>query len=519
MRQIQERYLLLFILVLLLWPFQPLSAQKSLLDKKVKISVRSGNVESLLNEIGTKGEFSFTYSSKIPLTKKVVLSDKKLTVRSYLDEMFYDENVRYITKNDKILLVPSLNQNSQKLQRIKGKIADSETNEPVQFANIFIKDRNVGTISNVEGSFVLNLKKYHESDTVCVSFIGYQIEQIPLIMFDSTTLTIKLVPEKHEIKEVWVKPVKPLELVEKAIESIPKNYENSPSLLTAFFRESTRLNDKYIALSEAVVKIYKESYLSQRNDQIKIEKGRKGSNVRSQECINYMVQGGLFNNFKLDIVKYGISFLEKENFGLYDYRLDEISKYRGTPVYVIRFDQKDGVQFPMYKGSIYIDKESHALVKADFSISPKGIGFAHDLYVVKSPVNLKIKPLHAKYSVNYRKINEKWNLDYVRSEVSIFVKRNDNKKKNRDNISSTYTSVSEFVITEKSNTSVQRFKPDEISRPNDILIKQLSDTDENFWGEANIILPDEPLLETILKLNKQIGLSTHPEIPVARTQE
>ena len=254
-------------------------------------------------------------------------------------------------------------------------------------------------------------------------------------------------------------------------------------------------------------------------DQIRIEKGRKGSNVKSQEAINYIVQGGLYNNFKLDIVKNGASFLDRENFELYDYRLDEISKYRGTPVYVIRFDQRDGVQFPMYKGSIYIDKESYALVKADFSISPKGIGYAQDLYVVKSPGNLKIKPLYANYSVNYRKINNKWNLDYVRSEVSIYMRRNDNKRKNRSKISSTYTSVSEFVITEKNSEPVQRFKSDEISRANDILIKQLSETDENFWGEENIILPDEPLLETILKLNKKNHLDILPEVPVARTQE
>ncbi|MBN2610879.1 MAG: carboxypeptidase-like regulatory domain-containing protein [Bacteroidales bacterium] len=516
MGQIFARYLLLLVFLL---PPCLTSAQKTLLDKKVKISQKSGTVETLLNELSSRGGFTFTYSSRIHLSKKVTLTGNKLTVRDYLDQMFADENVKYYAKNDKVLLIPSTFQGNQKNYRIRGKIIDAQSREPVQFANIFLMDRSVGTISNAEGNFALNLKKIHSTDTICITFIGYQAEKIPIALADSFGIDIALKPEEHEIKEVWVKPVKPLEIIEKALENISHNYDVTPSLLTAFFRESTRQDNRYIALSEAMVKVYKESYLSPRADQVKIEKGRKGSNVKSQEYINYIVQGGLYNNFKLDVIKNGVSFLDKENFEFYDYHLDAISKYRGTPVYIIRFDQRDGVQFPMYKGSLFIDKESYAIVKAEFEISPKGIGYAHNMYVVKSPLDLKVKTLFAKYYVNYRKINEKWNLDYVRSEVGIFVKRNINKRKNRRDLSATFTSVSEFVITEKVSHPVQRFKADEISKPNDILVKQLADTDENFWGEENIILPDEPLLETILKLNKKPGPDIIPVAPVARTQE
>ncbi|MFO7655569.1 MAG: carboxypeptidase-like regulatory domain-containing protein [Bacteroidales bacterium] len=516
MGQIFVRYVL--ILVFLLSPCL-LSAQKTLLDKKVKIYVKSGTVESLLNEISSRGGFTFTYSSRIQLSKKVTLTGNKLQVRKYLDEMFADENVKYYAKNNKVLLIPSTFQGDQKNYRIKGKITDAQSKEPVQFANVFLLDRSIGTISNADGNFSLNLKKTQCTDTLCITFIGYQTVKIPLAIVDSSGFNIALMPAEHEIKEVWVKPVRPLEIIEKALENIPRNYDITPSLLTAFFRESTRQDNKYIALSEALVSVYKESYLSPRADQIKIEKGRKGSNVKSQEYINYIVQGGLYNNFKLDVVKYGVNFLNKESFEFYDYHLDAISKYQGTPVYIIRFDQRDFVQFPMYKGNIYIDKESYAIVKVEFELSPKGIGYAHNMYVIKSPFNLRVKTMFAKYCVNYRKINERWNLDYVRSEVAIFVKRNVNRRKNKHDLTASFTSVSEFVITEKVSHPIQRFKTDEISKSNDVLVKQLSDTDEDFWCEENIILPDEPLLETILKLNKKHGLDIIPVATVARTQE
>jgi hypothetical protein len=497
--------------------FIPVKAQKPILERKIRIVTQSGTAEKILNEIADKGGFTFTYSSRIPVNKYIKLSNTRQTVRSFLNEIFNNEYVKYYVKSNKIVLIPSDYMNGQSNPRVIGKVIDEKNDEPIQFANVFLVNKSIGTVSNIDGKFNLNLRSYDESDTICVSYLGYQNQKIPLSTIDSTFITVKLSQEDHKIKEVWVKPVKPLELIEEAIQCIPKNYDNTPSVMTAFFRESSRQDDQYIALSEAILSVYKESYVSQRNDQIKILKGRKGSNVKSQEYINYIVQGGIHNNFKLDIVKYGVSFFDKDNFNFYDYKLEKISRYKGVPVYVIRFDQKD-LHFPLYKGRIYIDKESCAIVKAEFSLSPKGIGYAHDMYVVKSPVNLRTKPLYANYFVNYRKINNKWNLDYVRSEVSLYIKRN-RKNKRKNKISSTFTSISEFVITDKDTVDVQRFKNNEISKSSDVLVKQISETDESFWGKENIILPDEPLLETIVKLNRNRGLEILPEIPVARTEE
>ncbi|NJK86398.1 MAG: hypothetical protein HC906_10945 [Bacteroidales bacterium] len=47
------------------------------------------------------------------------------------------------------------------------------------------------------------------------------------------------------------------------------------------------------------------------------------------------------------------------------------------------------------------------------------------------------------------------------------------------------------------------------------MYKQIAETDDNFWGEDNIILPDEPLIETIMKIN-QASKRSEPVIPVAK---
>ncbi len=493
-------------------------SQRSLLDKRVKIKSTSGTIEKILDEISTSGGFTFTYSSVIPLNKIIELGNNKQTVQAFLNEIFKDDLIRFYPKKDKILLVPYLKSDVNKLQKITGQVLEKGTNEPLEFANIFMLNRNMGTISNNNGKFMLNFKTCRETDTLCISSLGYKPVKIPMNSIDSTFITIKLIPEILSIKEVRISPIEPLDLIRKALDNIKTNYDEKPCLLTAFFRESTKKDNIYISLSEALLKIYKEPYLSFRNDQIKIEKGRKGSNIASQEYINYIVQGGLYNNFRLDLVKYGINFLDKDYFDYYSYKLDKISRYRGLPVYIIRFDQKDIFDYPCYTGKIYIDKESLAIVNVEFELSPKSLDFARDLYIIRTPHSVKVKPLSAEYKVNYRKTGDRWNLDYVMSEVRIYVK-SDYKRKRRNKMSSIFTSKSEYVITDKDTANVnERFKFKEVSKPDDILVKQIVETDEDFWGEDNIILPEEPLVETINKINKK-NLLPEPEIPVATSEE
>lgn len=489
-------------------------AQQNLLNKKVRLSFETGTAEKFLDEISLKGGFTFTYSSKIPLNKSVHLSSTKLTVKEYLFEIFKNDPVRYYAKNNKILLVPYHLSANKNLQKITGRVIEKGTDEPLEFSNVFLLDKKIGTITNSEGDFCLNIKTYSDSDTLCVSTMGYNVLKIPVNSLDSTFVTFKLVPQTHELKEVRIKPIDPHDLIKEAIKRIPRNYDEKPVLMTAFFREATKKDEEYISLSEALVKIYKEDYGNERKDQIKFEKGRNGNNVVSLTYLDFIVQGGLYNNFNLDVIKYGVNFLDESNFDSYNYKFDKISRYRGLPVYIVQFEQKD-IAFPYYSGRIFIDKESYAIAKVDFGISSKGIRYADDIYIIKNPDRYKVKPLFADYQVNYSKNGNKWSLNSARSEIKIYVKSRKDKKKKKDYVSSLFTSVSEFVITEKDTVNVQRFKHNEITKPGDVLYKQISETDESFWGDDNIILPDEPLIETIMKIN-QANKFQEPEIPVAK---
>jgi hypothetical protein len=52
-----------------------------------------------------------------------------------------------------------------------------------------------------------------------------------------------------------------------------------------------------------------------------------------------------------------------------------------------------------------------------------------------------------------------------------------------------------------------------------VLEKQIGETDQEFWGDENIIIPEEPLEKAITRLGKRNTLFTEREIQAIRIDE
>ncbi len=486
-------------------PQHNIIAQKSILDKEVKLSAYTNSIENYLDEISNDCKIEFAYTSKVPVYHIVSISKLKRPIREHLNEIFYKDSISFIERNNKILLFVHKSVTPVKtrpaVKQINGLVIDRKTKKPLPYANVFIINKSIGTISNASGNFSLKLINTDNTDTLGVSYIGYRLFRIPVHELDTSQIVIRLSAEQVQINEILVRPYDPIYIITKALENIPKNYEQDPAVLTAFFRESIKLNNNNLSSSEAIIKIFKESYTSLRPDQVKLYKGRKSNNTEGKENIDFIVQGGLYNNLQLDIVKNGITFLDKDYFHLYDYAIEKIIYHQDKPTYVISFDQRKGVRYPCYKGKLYIDVESLAIIGATFELSQEGIDYATGIYVKKCPRKLKVKPVSASYEVYYRQINDRWNLSHARSDVNIKVKHK--KDKLQDKINYEYESISEFVITGMDSSVTARFKFNEIARPRDILVEQIKETDDAFWGDENFIIPEEPIEKTVLRLWKK----------------
>lgn len=82
---------------------------------------------------------------------------------------------------------------------IQGRILNKETQEPVPYANIGISNSNVGTLSNLDGSFSIPIPNKFIRDTLIFSALGFtkkaipiqfisQNEKVTVFLFERTTL-------------------------------------------------------------------------------------------------------------------------------------------------------------------------------------------------------------------------------------------------------------------------------------------------------------------------------------------
>lgn len=494
-------------------------AQEALLDREVNLSHTTGEISELLKEISRKGKISFTYTSQIQVHRMASVLARKQTVRDHLADIFRYDSLQILEQNKKILLVP-LRRNptpAMHFRLVRGLVIDAKSRRPLPYSNVVLLNRTTGTIANANGRFEIKISPDNQSDTLGISYIGYGLALVPLASLDTTPLIIRLNVEKVQIREIVVKPLDPIYILTKAIERIPNNYDRKPALYTGFFRESTLQDNKSISLSEAVINIFKEPYTSLREDQIKIFKGRKGSDTDEKEFVEFVVQGGLYNTLKLDIVKNLPTFLDATYFPLYEYKMERIINHYERPTYAIAFDQREGVKYPCYRGKVYIDCTTLAIVGATFELGEKGMYYASGIYVKKTPKRVGVKPIHANYQVFYRPFQGKWNLSNVRSEVQIRVRRR--KDKQQDRFNSLFSSTSEFVITDKDTLHITRFKTEEVSRPRDILEQQIGETDNEFWGEENIIIPGEPIEKALTRLGRRNSYFSDTEIAAIKIEE
>ncbi len=163
----------------------------------------------------------------------------------------------------------------------EGKVIDALTKKPIVFANVYLLNSSIGTITNSDGEFLLKVPSSETDKTVGVSFIGYHNAELKLSAFNPEDNVIKLEPSSVQIKEVIIRTSDPTELLQMAMRRINENYKVSPEMLIAFYRETIKQNRNYVAVSEAVLDVYKAPYDNDFDvDRVKIFKGRKSQDVK-----------------------------------------------------------------------------------------------------------------------------------------------------------------------------------------------------------------------------------------------
>ncbi len=494
--------LAIFILIFSISIPIQLMAQKDC-ETHLTFKFKDFRIDEILDSIETLANLRFSYNSEIVSKSAIIsFSSYDLSICSVLDSLLSPFNLLWTRVEDQIVITSKLSKLPPEVIasdmpayiQVSGRVIDNVDQEPIPYAYIRILGKNEGTITNEDGEFVFKFKPDNERDLITISSLGYKT--LTLALNDLTGSSILLMQkESILLKEVIIRSNDPKAIIRKSIEAIPSNFRTSSALETGFYRESLQKNNRYVVLSEALVNIFKSSYTRPlQTDQVKVFKGRKTADRSQYDTVLFKLQGGLYNCFLLDIVKHIPSFMDENDFNLYDYKMGLIQKINDQMAYSIEFDQKDGIAEPYFKGKLFIEVNSLAIIGAEFSISPKAIGNASSVLVKKAPLKLKVKPISVDYIVNYDKIEGKWQLNHIRVQIQMRV------RKKSGLFNSLYTSVAEMVITSSDSLPARPFKFFETAHSNDVFIDHLGPYDPLFWGEYNYIKPEEKLEETLQRL-------------------
>ncbi len=389
----------------------------------------------------------------------------------------------------------SFENQEEKTIQIKGRVVDINTQEPLVCAAVGIEHSNFATVTNSEGLFSIKVPESSSVSELQISYIGYKESKFDISGTENEVQTIKLEPEVINLSEVKVMPNDPVSLINGVLANKATNYSTEPNVMIAFHRETIKKNKSYVSLTEAVVEVYKQPYSSYKNDQVRILKGRKGTDTSKIDTLLFKLQGGALTNLMLDVVKDPYMILAKDIQNKYNYKVENITTIDGKLFYELSFEQKPEINEPLFLGKLFIQSETLAVSEIHFSLNTNNKEEASRIFIKKQPVGANVYPENVSYIVKYREQEGKWYFSYSKADLNFKV----NWKKKLFNTN--YNVLSEMAVTDRLKTDTEANANIGKINPGTIMSEEIKGFyDENFWGKYNVIEPEKSINLAIKKI-------------------
>lgn len=183
-------------------------------NKKITLQERNITIKTAFSLIEQQTDYSIAYEQSILDTeKRVSLSLKNVTIENALTKILEDTQSTFKIKGYHIIISPKKierreDNKSKPVQTIRGRIVDSNTGAPIEFASIFLENTTIGNTTDSLGHFRINrvpVGRYN----IRISYLGYKTNIIPEILVSSSkeiTLEISLEEEAQTLNEVVIRP-------------------------------------------------------------------------------------------------------------------------------------------------------------------------------------------------------------------------------------------------------------------------------------------------------------------------
>lgn len=175
-------------------------------------------------------------------------------------------------------------------KELKNKISDFGTLMPIESASIYVQNTTIGTVSNADGKFVLQVPNQFLNDTLVISSIGFKSYKTLVNEFDNTQ-EIYLEEDIASLDEIVLvaetRPKTGNDIVLKALERLAVNMPEQPYLQKGFLRHKERNRREFKWLIESAITVYDSSYTSPAvsNLKINVDQVRKSYDLRDVDSL------------------------------------------------------------------------------------------------------------------------------------------------------------------------------------------------------------------------------------------
>lgn len=192
------------ITALILFIFAGTAFATETYSQVMKVTVMADKISTgkVINEIEKQTDYLFVYNvNEVNLKRTVQVNAENKPVAEVLKEVFEGTNIYYAMEGKNIMLMSKTKESASAQQtdnKIKGVVKDTN-GEPIIGANITVKGQSIGTITDIDGRFILEAST---NALLQVTYIGYVSQEVQVN--NRKEITIILQEDAKALEEVVV---------------------------------------------------------------------------------------------------------------------------------------------------------------------------------------------------------------------------------------------------------------------------------------------------------------------------
>lgn len=387
---------------------------------------------------------------------------------------------------------------------VSGVVRDKESRKKLENVAVSLVGTPIGTVTNAEGVFSLKIPHMDTIPQLELSHIGYMNARFSASAPEGSNnmhATILMIPIALQLNEVVAYGNSARRIVEEALERIPKNYPSGESMTSAFYRETVQKGHRYISISEAMLDVYKTSYRQRTTDRdkVQIDKARRLLSQKQSDTLGVKVVGGPNLPLFMDVVKNAYALFDEETLDYYSFVQEPSVFIDDRLQYVISFRPRVKLDYALYVGRVFIDREHLAFTRAEFELDLSDRERAVAAILYKKPLGLRFRPQKVSFLITYRQHDGVTCLNYICNEMCF---KCDWKRRL---FSSSYVARSEMVAVDREEHPERVIARRDAFKPYQVFYDIVKEYwSEDFWKDYNIIEPTESLEDAVKKLRKQM---------------